>query len=313
MTGIRSEHLTKSFGELVAVDRLALSVEEGEIFGLVGPDGAGKTTTMRLLTSIMDPSAGDAWVAGYHVVREAEKVKEHIGYMSQRFGLYADLSVQENIDFYADIYSVPSRGRKEKIEELLAFSNLSPFKHRLAGNLSGGMKQKLGLACALIHTPKVLFLDEPTNGVDPVSRRDFWRILYRLLEEKVTIFVSTAYLDEAERCNRIALIHQGRLLAEGTPAKVKELMRGALLELRCAQPRNAMRLLKEAITGGSVGLFGDRVHVVTEQPDADTIRIQAVLAGHGYEPIFIRSVEPSLEDVFVSVVATLPEGREHDA
>jgi len=251
-------------------------------------------------------------VAGYHVVREAEKVKEHIGYMSQRFGLYADLTVQENIHFYADIYSVPTRGRKEKIEELLAFSNLSPFKHLLAGNLSGGMKQKLGLACALIHTPKVLFLDEPTNGVDPVSRRDFWRILYRLLEEKVTIFVSTAYLDEAERCNRIALIHQGRLLAEGTPAKVKELMRGALLELRCAQPRNAMRLLKDAITGGSVGLFGDRVHVVTEQPDADTVRIQAVLAGHGYEPISIRSVEPSLEDVFVSVVATLPEGREHD-
>jgi len=313
MTGIRSELLTKSFGDMVAVDRLSLSVEEGEIFGLVGPDGAGKTTTMRLLTSIMDPSAGDAWVAGYHVVREAERVKEHIGYMSQRFGLYADLTVQENIHFYADIYSVPTRGRREKIEELLAFSNLSPFKHRLAGNLSGGMKQKLGLACALIHTPKVLFLDEPTNGVDPVSRRDFWRILYKLLEDKVTIFVSTAYLDEAERCNRIALIHQGRLLAEGSPAKVKELMRGVLLELRCSQPRNAMRILKEELRSGSVGLFGDRVHVVTEHPDADTARIQAVLAGHGYDPIAIRRVEPSLEDVFVSVVAHLPEGREHDA
>jgi len=306
MTGIRSELLTKSFGDMVAVDRLSLSVEEGEIFGLVGPDGAGKTTTMRLLTSIMDPSAGDAWVAGYHVVREAERVKEHIGYMSQRFGLYADLTVQENIHFYADIYSVPTRGRREKIEELLAFSNLSPFKHRLAGNLSGGMKQKLGLACALIHTPKVLFLDEPTNGVDPVSRRDFWRILYKLLEDKVTIFVSTAYLDEAERCNRIALIHQGRLLAEGSPAKVKELMRGVLLELRCSQPRNAMRILKEELRSGSVGLFGDRVHVVTEHPDADTARIQAVLAGHGYDPIAIRRVEPSL-------VAHLPEGREHDA
>jgi len=182
---IRTAGLTKRFGELVAVDRLNLSVAEGEIFGLVGPDGAGKTTTMRLLTAIMEPDAGEAWVAGFHVVHQAEQLKQQIGYMSQRFGLYADLTVLENLDFYADIYDVPRRGRAEKIERLLAFSNLTPFKRRLAGNLSGGMKQKLGLACALVHTPKVLFLDEPTNGVDPVSRRDFWRILYQLLREKV--------------------------------------------------------------------------------------------------------------------------------
>ena len=174
------------------------------------------------LTSIMDPSGGDAWVAGHHIVREAEKIKENIGYMSQRFGLYADLTVMENIDFYADIYSEPRRGRREKIDRLLSFSNLTPFKKRLAGNLSGGMKQKLGLACALIHTPKVLFLDEPTNGVDPVSRRDFWRILHQLLAEKVTIFVSTAYLDEADRCDRVGLIDRGRLLACGTPARSEE-------------------------------------------------------------------------------------------
>ncbi|MCI0625985.1 MAG: ABC transporter ATP-binding protein, partial [Acidobacteria bacterium] len=195
MHAIRAEALTKSFGAITAVEGLTLAVEEGEIFGLVGPDGAGKTTTMRLLTAIMDPTSGDAWVAGRHIVREAEAIKDDIGYMSQRFGLYPDLSVMENIDFYADIYGVPRKGRQEKIDRLLAFSNLTPFKKRLAGNLSGGMKQKLGLACALIHTPKVLFLDEPTNGVDPVSRRDFWRILYQLLKEKVTIFVSTAYLD----------------------------------------------------------------------------------------------------------------------
>ena len=206
---IRAEHLTKRFDDLAAIDDLSLAVEEGEIFGLVGPDGAGKTTTMRLLTSIMDPDGGEAWVAGHHVVREAEAVKAEIGYMSQRFGLYADLTVMENLDFYADIYNVPRKGRDERIQRLLAFSNLTPFKRRLAGNLSGGMKQKLGLACTLVHTPRVLFLDEPTNGVDPVSRRDFWRILYQLLREKVTIFVSTAYLDEAERCNRLALIHQG--------------------------------------------------------------------------------------------------------
>ena len=191
MEAIRTENLTRRFEDLVAVDGLTLSVAEGEIFGLVGPDGAGKTTTMRLLTAILDPSAGDAWVAGLHVVKDAEALKERIGYMSQRFGLYPDLSVLENIHFYADIYDVPRRGRAERIERLLAFSNLTPFKRRLAGRLSGGMKQKLGLACALIHTPRVLFLDEPTNGVDPVSRRDFWRILYQLLREKVTIFVST--------------------------------------------------------------------------------------------------------------------------
>ena len=183
-TMIRAQHLTKKFDDLAAIDDLSLSVEEGEIFGLVGPDGAGKTTTMRLLTSIMDPDAGEAWVAGHHVVREAEAVKAEIGYMSQRFGLYADLTVMENIDFYADIFNVPRKGRDERIGRLLAFSNLTPFKRRLAGNLSGGMKQKLGLACTLVHTPRVLFLDEPTNGVDPVSRRDFWRILYQLLARK---------------------------------------------------------------------------------------------------------------------------------
>jgi len=228
MAAIHTENLSRSFGPLKAVDALNLDVAEGEIFGLVGPDGAGKTTTMRLLTAIMDPSSGDAWVAGHHTAREAEASKENIGYMSQRFGLYPDLTVLENIHFYADIYSVPRRGRDARIEELLDFSNLTPFKKRQAGRLSGGMKQKLGLVCALIHTPKVLFLDEPTNGVDPVSRRDFWRILYKLLRQKVTIFVSTAYLDEAERCNRIGLIHQGRLLAVGTPDEVKQLMTGGI-------------------------------------------------------------------------------------
>ncbi|PKN41565.1 MAG: multidrug ABC transporter ATP-binding protein [Deltaproteobacteria bacterium HGW-Deltaproteobacteria-17] len=220
MPAIRADGLTRRFDDLVAVDDLALSVEEGEIFGLVGPDGAGKTTAMRLLTGILEPSAGDGWVAGHHVWHEAEAVKEDIAYMSQRFGLYPDLTVMENIDFYADIYGVPRKGRAERVEELLAFSNLTPFKKRHAGKLSGGMKQKLGLACALVHTPKVLFLDEPTNGVDPVSRRDFWRILYQLLREKVTIFVSTAYLDEAERCARVHLLDAGRLLASGEPRAV---------------------------------------------------------------------------------------------
>lgn len=215
---------------MAVVDGLDLEIEEGEIFGLVGPDGAGKTTTMRLLTGILMPTTGDAWVEEHHIVKDAEALKENIAYMSQRFGLYGDLSVMENIHFYADIYTVPKSKRTSKIEQLLDFTKLGPFKDRLARNLSGGMKQKLGLACALVHTPRVLFLDEPTNGVDPVSRRDFWQILYELLREKVSIFYSTSYLDEAERCKRVGLIHKGRLLQCDTPDVIKKSKNAASLE-----------------------------------------------------------------------------------
>jgi len=312
---IRAQGLTKKFDNVAAIDNLTFEVAEGEIFGLVGPDGAGKTTTMRLLTSIMDPDAGEAWVAGHHVVRQSEEVKAEIGYMSQRFGLYADLTVMENIDFYADIYNVPRKGRDDRIQQLLAFSNLTPFKRRLAGNLSGGMKQKLGLACTLVHTPRVLFLDEPTNGVDPVSRRDFWRILYQLLRQRVTIFVSTAYLDEAERCNRLALIHQGRMLACGTPDEVKRLMRGTILEIRTAEPRRAAALLREQFPAASVGLFGDRLHFVSREQGAGSREsgsvlpaLTAALDAAGLPRPAIRVIPPTLEDVFVSVIEAAPEG-----
>ena len=221
MITIKAENLTRKFGDLTALDHLNLEVEEGEIFGLVGPDGAGKTTTMRLLTGILDPTEGQAWVYNKHTLKVSESMKENIAYMSQRFGLYEELSVMENINFYADVYGVAKENRVEAIDRLLGFSGLLPFKQRFAGKLSGGIKQKLGLACALIHTPRVLFLDEPTNGVDPVSRRDFWGILYELLKEKVTIFCSTCYLDEAERCGRVGLIHKGRLLRCDPPDKIK--------------------------------------------------------------------------------------------
>ncbi len=309
MDPIRIENLTRRFGDLTALDSLTLSVAPGEIFGLVGPDGAGKTTTMRLLTAILPPTEGDAWVAGRHIAREAEAIKEDIGYMSQRFGLYPDLTVTENIDFYADIYEMPRRGRRDKIEQLLAFSNLTPFKRRQARNLSGGMKQKLGLACALIHTPRVLFLDEPTNGVDPVSRRDFWKLLYQLLREKVTIFVSTSYLDEAERCNRIALIDRGRLLALGPVDQVRRLMRGTLLELRCSDIRRAFGLLRTGIASASVGIFGDRLHIAAA--DVQLIRQQtiALLQANEITIESFRPVEPSLEDVFIDAVK--PAREEH--
>jgi len=230
MSAISAKNLTRKFGDLTAVDELNLEIEEGEIFGLVGPDGAGKTTTMRLLTGILDPSAGEGWVYGKNIISETEELKDNIAYMSQRFGLYEDLTVLENINFYADIFCIPPKERPETIEKLLGFSGLTPFKERLAGKLSGGMKQKLGLACALIHTPKVLFLDEPTNGVDPVSRRDFWRILYELLKEKVTILYSTSYLDEAERCKRVGLLHKGKLLRCDTPQAIKEEYKAGTLE-----------------------------------------------------------------------------------
>jgi len=303
MSAIRTTGLRRTFDDLVAVEGLNLDIAAGEIFGLVGPDGAGKTTTMRMLTGILPPTGGAAEVAGFDVVRHTERLKEHIGYMSQRFGLYPDLTVMENIEFYADIYGVPARGRMEKIDRLLSFSNLTPFKQRLAGNLSGGMKQKLGLACALIHTPRVLFLDEPTNGVDPVSRRDFWRILYQLVREGVTIFVSTAYLDEAERCNRLALLHQGRLLGLGTPDEVKAMMPGALLEVRTATPRRTASLLRAHLAGSSVGLFGDRVHVAVRDIAAAESAIRRLVVAAGFESPAIRPIEPSLEDVFVSVLA----------
>ncbi len=311
MDALRTENLTKIFKRFTAVDQLTLSVPAGGIFGLVGPDGAGKTTVMRLLAAVMEPTSGEAWVLGHNSAHEAEKIKERIGYMSQRFGLYEDLTVIENINFYSDIYGVPARQRRETVRDLLSFSGLAAFQKRFAGDLSGGMKQKLGLACALVHRPELLLLDEPTNGVDPVSRRDFWRILYRLLAEGVTIVVSTAYLDEAERCGRIGLMHKGRLLAMGTPADVKRLMKETILEVRATVPRRAAAVLKDAMGSEAVSLFGDKVHVATDVPGKDTETVAELLKKEGIEVRDIRPVEPALEDVFVSVLAKDRENGIH--
>ena len=302
MEVIRTQGLTQTFGDNTAVNNLTLTLKEGEVFGLVGPDGAGKTTVRRLLAGLMPPTAGDAWVYGCHTVKDAEQLRHHISYMPQRFGLYLDLTVQENIDFYADLYNVSRQTRKEKIPELLAFSNMTEFRDRQARNLSGGMKQKLALACALVHTPKVLLLDEPTNGVDPLSRRDFWRILYRLLEEKVTIFVSTAYLDEAERCARIGLLHRGQMILSGTPDEVKEHMRGALVEIRCSDPRGVLSSLVAAMVPVSAGLFGAKIHLVLDGDAAQALSaVKDKLADLGVQAE-TEIVLPSLEDVFISQI-----------
>jgi ABC-2 type transport system ATP-binding protein len=218
---IETRDLTKRFGDLVAVDRLNLSIPRGEIFGLVGPDGAGKTTTLRMLCGLMNPTEGSARVAGYDVARESQAVKDQIGYMAQRFGLYGDLTVDENMEFYADLFDITGAERARLSEELLGMTRMAPFRKRQAGRLSGGMKQKLALMCTLLHHPQILFLDEPTNGVDPVSRRDFWAILYQLLKDGITIFMTTAYLDEAERCNRVGLMHRGRLIRCEAPDEMK--------------------------------------------------------------------------------------------
>lgn len=218
---IEIRNLTKRFGELVAVDHLNLTVDRGEIFGLVGPDGAGKTTTLRMLCGLMDPSEGSAHVAGHDIAREARAVKDQIGYMAQRFGLYQDLTVEENMVFYADLFGVTGEERNSLTEQLLRMTRMEAFRARQAGRLSGGMKQKLALMCTLLHHPQILFLDEPTNGVDPVSRRDFWAILYQLLKDGITIFMTTAYLDEAERCNRVGLLHKGSLIRCSAPEAMK--------------------------------------------------------------------------------------------
>jgi|SRR5579864_1460254 len=218
---IRTRDLTRRFDSLTALDHLNLEIAPGEIFGLVGPDGAGKTTTLRLLSGLMDPSEGQAWVAGHDVAREARAVKDRVGYMAQRFGLYADLTVEENMEFYADLFGVTVHERRELTPDLLRMTRMEPFGNRRAGQLSGGMKQKLALMCTLLHRPEILLLDEPTNGVDPVSRRDFWTILYQLMKDGTTIFMTTAYLDEAERCNRVGLLHQGVLVRCDSPEAVK--------------------------------------------------------------------------------------------
>jgi ABC-2 type transport system ATP-binding protein len=304
---IRASGLTKTFGDNTAVDRLDLEVGRGELFGLVGPDGAGKTTTIRLLTSVMEPTSGEAFVAGHPVTTEGERIKEKIGYMSQRFGLYEDLTVMENILFYADIYDVPAGERPARIERLLSFSNLTPFRDRLAGKLSGGMKQKLGLACALIHTPEVLFLDEPTNGVDPVSRRDFWKILYDLLKQDVTIFVSTSYLDEAERCSRVGLMHKGRLLVKDEPVNIKKAIGKSMVEIWLEDPRAAAVVVRGTAGVANVNVYGDRIHALLDNEEA----VHGVIRALKEASMDIRDYRralPSIEDVFIAMI----EGRPPD-
>jgi len=310
-SAVVAESLSKTFPgvnapDIHAVAGLSFDVRPGEIFGLVGPDGAGKTTTMRMLAGIMPPDAGTAMVAGFDVVRNPERAKHALSYMPQRFGLYEDLTVDENIRFYADLFGVRKAGRESRSAQLLKAAGMSEFRARMAGKLSGGMKQKLGLVCALIHRPTVILLDEPTTGVDPVSRRDFWRILYELIAEGVAILTSTAYLDEAERCHRVALMHQGKLLFSDTPANLKSKLGKDVLSVTSAEPRRLRTALEGADGISSLVLTGDGVHVVVDDAARRIPEFKARLAQAGVAFDSMQQVVPSIEDLFVDAVAGQP-------
>jgi ABC-2 type transport system ATP-binding protein len=296
--------LSRRFPGVLAVDDLSFNVRSGEIFGLVGPDGAGKTTTLRILAGILSPDAGEVRVAGDDVVSDPESAKHELSYMPQHFGLYEDLTVDENIRFYADLFGVGHAERETRSAQLLTAAGMSEFRKRLAGKLSGGMKQKLGLVCALIHRPKVILLDEPTTGVDPVSRRDFWRILYELVAEGVAILTSTAYLDEAERCHRVALMHKGRLLFCDEPSKLKANFGKTVLSILAPSPRAVRDELRDTVGISSLLLIGDGVHVVVDEAAGGVPAITALLNKAGIAFTEMRVVAPTIEDLFVDAVTT---------
>jgi ABC-2 type transport system ATP-binding protein len=316
-TIIKTEKLTKRFRKLVAVDNLNLEIKKGQIFGLVGPDGAGKTTTMRMLAAIMDPSEGNATVAGYDLRREPERIKEHIGYMAQQFALYGDLTVLENINFFADVFGIRGKVRKERVDQLLNFARLTEFTGRRSGRLSGGMKKKLGLACALIHSPDILYLDEPTTGVDPVSRREFWDILTGLHVEKTTILVNTPYMDEAERCSQVGLMYKGRLVQQGTPTEIKGLISGELIEFRPESEqiqgvgllRKANRLLSEQPGVLEVQTYGDLMHVFVDSAEERRSQLEDTLAAEQIRMTNFRKTMPRMEEAFISLIGQIEQEK----
>jgi ABC-2 type transport system ATP-binding protein len=306
---IRATNLTRKFGELIAVDHLNLEIPRGEIFGLVGPDGAGKTTTLRLLCGLVDPTEGEAWVAGHNTAREVNAVKDQIGYMAQRFGLYGDLTVEENMIFYADLFGIAKAERDRLMAQFLTMTRMEPFRRRPAAQLSGGMKQKLALSCTLLHHPQILFLDEPTNGVDPVSRRDFWAILYQLVRDGLTLFVTTAYLDEAERCNRVGLMNHGRLVRCDSPRNLREKLEDRCYRVDTPDQRAARKILQSQAGVVTVEPSGAKLHVFVTAGATTAEKLEQELSGHGLSASEFQQIVPSLEDVFIDLVRKSGAGR----
>jgi drug efflux transport system ATP-binding protein len=295
--------LTRRFGDFVAVRDLEFSVREGEIFGFLGPNGAGKSTTIRMLCGLLAPTAGEGTVAGCDLRTEGEKIKQRIGYMSQRFSLYDDLTVEENIDFYGGIYRIPPGRKGARKSWVLEMAGLTDQRRVRTAHLPAGFKQRLALGCALLHEPRVLFLDEPTSGVDPIRRREFWNRIYELSGEGVTVFVTTHYMDEAEYCDRLGLIYRGELTALGTPEELKsQRMTQAVIEVRCGRPQEAAEFLAGLPGVRSAAMFGQTVHVVADDPDGAAVRVRSAIAEHGVVSEGVERIPPSLEDVFVSLV-----------
>ncbi|MDY0145304.1 MAG: ABC transporter ATP-binding protein [Kiritimatiellia bacterium] len=295
--------LEKRFGSFIAVNRVSFEVKRGEIFGFLGPNGAGKSTTIRMLCGILAPTDGAGTVAGLDIRTQQEKIKANIGYMSQKFSLYEDLTVEENIDFYSGIYRISAEKKRERKEWVLEMAGLQDHRHTRTGILSGGWKQRLSLGCAILHEPPVIFLDEPTSGVDPISRRQFWDLIYDLAGKGVTIFVTTHYMDEAEYCDRIALIYRGEMIALGTPATLKtETMQEDVMEVICDRPQDAMGLIEHLPGIKETALFGRGLHVVVEDVVRATQVITAALQDNACSFERIEQIVPSMEDVFVSLI-----------
>jgi ABC-2 type transport system ATP-binding protein len=294
--------LEKRFGSFVAVNRLTLSVRRGEIFGFLGPNGAGKSTTIRMLCGLLHPTAGSGTVAGFDIAADPERIKQRIGYISQKFSLYEDLTVEENIDFYAGIYRLPPQRHRERREWVIAMAGLERHRRTLAANLAGGWKQRLALGCAILHEPPIIFLDEPTAGVDPLSRRSFWELIYQLADAGVTVFVTTHYMDEAEYCDRLGLIYRGELIALGTPDELKGAMREELVEVLCDRPQDALALVEGLAGVRHAALFGRGLHVVADEAGRLMPQIADCLAAAGLPVARIETAVPTLEDVFVSLI-----------
>ncbi len=306
-TAVSLNELTKRFGEFTAVDRVTLEVARGEIFGFLGPNGAGKSTTIRMMCGILAPSSGSGTVAGYDIRTQSEQIKTQIGYMSQKFSLYEDLSVEENIDFYSGIYRIPQEKKRERKEWVIEMAGLGEQRRARSSTLSGGWKQRLALGCAILHEPPIVFLYEPTSGVDPISRRSFWELIYRLSGEGVTVFVTTHYMEEAECCDRLGFIFGGELIALGTPSQLKQEFPGEIVELRCERPFEMLSRVEAVVGVRHAALFGAGLHLVVASAEQAMATIEQALPG---EQFSMERIAPSLEDLFVSFMearATNPE------
>ena len=296
-------NLERRFGSFVAVNGVSFEVRKGEIFGFLGPNGAGKSTTIRMLCGLLAPTSGEGTVAGFDLKTEAEKIKQHIGYMSQRFSLYEDLTVEENIDFFSGIYRIPAERKAERKEWVLRMAGLSDHRGTKTAFLSGGWKQRLALGCAVLHAPPILFLDEPTSGVDPISRRNFWELIYELAGKGITVFVTTHYMDEAEYCDRLGLIYRGELVALGTPEEMKtRLMKDQVVEILLERPQDAIGLLEGLAAVKGAALFGKGIHAVVDRAQEAVPSLRSSLEAGGFPVRRIGKIVPSLEDVFVSLV-----------